>query len=140
MLTIEGIKVVTQVQDDTEVLSGHMEEVSEAWSLFCAKLDSLISIRLVFSSCRVCFKEAFNLLQNKMIGHAIKSQQLTVGTCILVDSQWLGYLSFGADAVFLLILKNGFWILNLVPRYGHLVRKTKTTQGFYRRFYMATAY
>jgi hypothetical protein len=112
-LTLEGIKVVTQVKEDIEVLSGHVKEVSESWSLFFAKLDSLIYIRLVFSSCRVCFKGAFKLLQNKMIGHALNSQQLR-GTGDLVDSRRLGYLSFGADAVFLLILNSDQkeWILD----------------------------
>jgi hypothetical protein len=43
-LAIEGIKVVAQLKDDTEVMSVNVEEFSEAWSLFFAKLDSFISI------------------------------------------------------------------------------------------------
>ena len=63
---IDLIQAIYQVQDQSELISGRVCNLSDIWISFFSKIDSLITTRLVFLECRANFKNTFNVFQSKV--------------------------------------------------------------------------
>ena len=62
---VDGLQAVPQVKDLSEIISGHVRNISDIWISLFTKIDSLITTRLVFSACRDTFNNTFTLFQSK---------------------------------------------------------------------------
>ena len=63
---IDLIQAIYQVQDQSELISGRVCNLSDIWISFFSKIDSLIPTIIVFSACRSTFKNNLTLFQSKV--------------------------------------------------------------------------
>ena len=63
---VDGLQSVPQVQDQNELISGHVHNLSYILIYNLSKIYRLIATRLAFLACRATFNNTFTLFQSKV--------------------------------------------------------------------------